>query len=349
MHDPAPLISFVVPAYRVEAYLPTCLDSILDQAAPTDEVVVVNDGSPDRCQEIIDAYARRDPRVRPVHLPGNTGLANARNTGIDHALGEHLWFVDSDDWLPPDTVPVVSERLAAGRPDVLLVDHRKVYEDGRTRPGRSTGILRGIGGPQPLSAQPHLLRCDHSACTKVVRRRFLDEAKLRFRPGWYEDSSFSHATLLAAGSIDALDRVCYHYRQRRPGNITGSLSARHFEVFDQYGWLFDSLVAELPQARPFLPQLFRLMIDHYLVILGNERRLPRRHRREFFRRMVAEYHTRRPVEGYPAPQGVGALKHWLVRTDRYRWYMALRWVHRAVRGLRGAAHRLRHLRRDRWT
>lgn len=338
-----PLLSVVVPVYRVERYLRACLDSILADRAADIEVVAVDDGSPDRSGEIADEYARRDPRVRVVHLSTNAGLGPARNAGLDHAAGEYVWFVDSDDWLPAGSVPAVLDRLRSGRagpagsgstaPDVLIVDHAMAHERGRPGPGMSTRVLRGLTGPIRLAQHPELLRLAQSACTKVARRTFLDEIKLRFAPGWYEDSAFSHPLLMGAARIDVLDRVCYYYRQRAAGGITKTRSDRHFEVFDQYERLFETVEQASPRYDEFRPELFRLMIDHYLVIIGNQRRLPRRSRREFFRLMAADYRARLPTGGYEVPRRAAGLKHRLVRWDAYWTYAVLRLIHRTARRL----------------
>ena len=338
----APMLSVVVPVYRVEAHLAACLDSILAEADDRVEVVPVNDGSPDRSGEILEAYARRDPRVRVVHLPANTGLGQARNAGLDHATGAYVWFVDGDDTLPPGSLPAVVERLAKTQPDVLVIDHAEVFDDGRIVRAQPDGPLREVPEPIRLSQRPELLRAAQSACTKIVRRDFLDEIKLRFAPGWYEDSSFSHPLLIAARRIDVLDRVCYYYHQRHAAGITKTVSERHFEVFDQYRRLFDALVTSDPGSSRFRPHLFRLMIDHYLVIIGNDYRVPRHRRREFFRRMAADYRARLPEGGYDVPTGAARLKHWLVRHGAYRTYAVLRRGHRLLRRLLNASGR------DRW-
>ena len=92
----APLISVIVPIYKVESYLRECVDSILDQTHRNLEVILVDDGSPDACPAICDEYAARDARVRVIHKT-NGGLSDARNAGLDVARGEWIGFVDSDD------------------------------------------------------------------------------------------------------------------------------------------------------------------------------------------------------------------------------------------------------------
>jgi len=336
-YEPAatPALSVVVPAFQVESHLPDCLDSILREAGSGVEVVVVDDASPDRSGQIAAEYARRDPRVRVVRLAINVGLGPARNAGFEATTGAYVWFVDSDDVLPAGAVPAVLDRLATSRPDVLIVDHAYVFESGAPahpdRPGAGgpERPLAGLTGPLRVTGCPRLLRLAQSACTKIVRRGFLAEIGLRFFPGWYEDSAFSHPLLLAAGQIDVLDRVCYHYVQRDAGGITRTVSARHFEVFDQYQRLFD-IVTATPGYEVFRPELFRLMIDHYLVIAGNRRRMPPDLRRAFFRRMSQDYRSRLPTGGYQLPAGAAGLKHRLVRRDAYLLYALLRRVHRAM-------------------
>jgi CDP-glycerol glycerophosphotransferase len=191
-----------------------------------------------------------------------------------------------------------------------------------------------------LTARPQLLRIAHSACTKVVRRTVLDEIGLRFHPGWYEDCSYTHPLLLAAQRIDTLDRVCYIYRQRTgAGGITRTRSARHFDVFDQYHRLFTAVDAAAPAHEAFRGELFRIMVDHHLVIVGNDLRLPAHLRRSFFRRMAADYRRWLPPDGYPVPGGVPGLKHRLVRHDAYPAYTMLRLAYRVAGRLRGLARR----------
>lgn len=94
------LISVIVPVYKVEAYLGRCVESILAQTYKNIEILLVDDGSPDNCPQMCEAYGEKDPRIRVIHQE-NKGLSGARNTGIDHAKGEYLAFIDSDDkWSP---------------------------------------------------------------------------------------------------------------------------------------------------------------------------------------------------------------------------------------------------------
>lgn len=98
-----PLVSVIVPCYKVERYLPTCIESILGQSYDDWELILVDDGSPDRCGAICDEYAQNDNRIKAIHKP-NGGLSSARNAGMRAMTGEYVTFVDSDDFLHPDAL-----------------------------------------------------------------------------------------------------------------------------------------------------------------------------------------------------------------------------------------------------
>lgn len=325
----------IVPVYCVEEYLYYCLDSIFDGLNDADaadvEVVAVDDASPDRCGDLLHAYATRRPATRTVTLPNNMGLGLARNAGLKASTGRYVWFVDSDDWLPPGSVPAVLERLRTDRPDVLLLDHLRVHHDGREEPDASSPLLRGVDRCVRLTERPELLRVQHTAWNKVVRRTFLDNLGLLFFPGWYEDIPFSHPLLISAERITVLNRVCYYYRLGRPGAITATPSERHFDAFNQYNRLFDWLSTAYPQETKLHADLFGLMVSHLLVVVGNDHRMPAKLRRPFFREAATQYQRYRPAGGYPRPGGVRGLKHRLLAANSYLLYTALRTAHRLAR------------------
>ncbi|MER7891496.1 glycosyltransferase [Micromonospora sp. NPDC094482] len=338
--SPPPLLSIVVPVYGVEAYLYQCLESIRADIpageAGAVELIAVDDASPDRCGDMLRSYAAGRSGIRTVHLSSNVGLGLARNAGLEVAAGRYVWFVDSDDWLPPGTIPAVLDRLRQHEPDVLMLDHLRVHEDGRREVDASSHLLHGISGVVRLADQPQLLRVQHTAWNKVVRRAFLDELELRFFPGWYEDIPFSHPLLIGAEKISVLDRICYLYRQGRLGAITSTRSGRHFDAFDQYERLMDWVRRRHPDEQ-LQTELFQLMVNHYLVVVGNDDRLHPHLRRAFFQRVAEHYRRYLPAAGYPPPAGITGLKHRLVGRNDYLAYAALRQAHRVAGRLRRPA------------
>ena len=107
-----PLISVIIPIYNVEKYLARCVDSIVNQTYKNLEIILVDDGSPDRCPQMCDDYVEKDSRIKVVHK-NNGGLSDARNTGIAVATGEYISFIDSDDWIDLETYDLVLEKMLA--------------------------------------------------------------------------------------------------------------------------------------------------------------------------------------------------------------------------------------------
>lgn len=332
------LISFVVPAYRVQGYLRECLDSILGQSFTDVEVIAVDDCSPDSSGEIMAEYAARDSRVRVLALPENVGLGEARNRGLDVATGDYVWFLDSDDWLADGCLSAVARRLREADPDVLIVDHVRAHWD-----NTFTGSYLAEAFPTPTGSatfsvrdRPELVDVLHTAWNKLVRRRFLVDLGVRFGPGWYEDVSYTYPVLLSAQRVAVLHRICVNYRQRRAGAITRTRGERHFEIFPHWRRVFAFMDAGGGRFDDLRPLVFRRMIWHYLTVLGNGERVSRELRPKFFAEMVADYRRWLPPGGYPVPGGAEGLKQRLVAAGRWRTFSALRTAHLARGRLRTA-------------
>ncbi|MET9777118.1 bifunctional glycosyltransferase family 2 protein/CDP-glycerol:glycerophosphate glycerophosphotransferase [Streptomyces sp. NPDC006367] len=318
-----PRFSVIVPAYQVQAYLHECLDSVLSQSYRDLELIVVDDCSPDACGEIIDEYAERDARVRPVHLPRNEGLGPARNAGMERATGDYLVFLDGDDTLTPDALRAVADRIKeTGEPDVLVYDYARAHWTGETVRNRAAAHLTEQGpAPFRLTDRPGLLELLMVAWNKAVRREFAEHEGFVFPPGHYEDTPWTYPVLMSAESIATLDRVCVHYRQGRRGSILGTPSARHLDVFAQYDRVFAHLESR-PELARWRPVLYRRMADHLVTVFTRPDRLPPALRGEFVRR--ARVHCRRHrVPGVPVPPVV-RLRHALLRLGLRRTYAALR-------------------------
>ncbi|WP_425246686.1 bifunctional glycosyltransferase/CDP-glycerol:glycerophosphate glycerophosphotransferase [Streptomyces sp. NEAU-NA10] len=317
-----PRFSVIVPAYKVQAYLHECLESVLCQSYPDLELIAVDDRSPDACGEIIDEFAARDPRVRPVHLPENVGLGRARNAGLAEATGDYLLFLDSDDTLTPDALHAIAGRLKeTDEPDVLVYDYAHTYWTGEAERNKFSAHLTEQGpAPFRLEDRPGLLRVLMVAWNKAYRREFVERAGLTFPSGYYEDTPWTYPALMAAESIATLDRVCVHYRQRRRGNILSTTSHRHFDVFDQYDRVF-AFIEERPELARWRPVLFRRMVDHFTTVFTKQGRLPRGARAEFLRRARAHYRRYR-TPGAPVPLR-SRLRHTLVHLGLHRTYRAI--------------------------
>ncbi|MCW7946359.1 glycosyl transferase [Streptomyces hygroscopicus] len=327
-----PRFSVIVPAYKVQAYLQDCLTSVLEQSYTDLEVIAVDDCSPDGCGAIIDEFAARDPRVRPLHLTENAGFGRARNAGIERARGDYLLFLDGDDSMTPGALRDIADRLKdTSDPDVLVFDYARTYWTGRTVRNRLAGLLTEQGpAPFRLDDRPGLLSLLMVVWNKAYRRDFIQREEFAFPAGYYEDAPWTFPVLLTAGTIATLDRVCVHYRQRRQGSILDSTSRRHFDIFEQYDRVFAHLDARPGLAR-WRPVLFRHMVDHLATVYVRRGRLPRGSRSEFLRLARAHYH-RHHVPGAPLRP-----RHLLIRFGSHRTYRLLSLATRGARGVRRPA------------
>ena len=124
------LFTVIVPIYNVEKYLEKCIDSILNQTFTDFEVLLVDDGSTDRCPQICDAYEKKDHRVRVIHKT-NGGVVSTRNAGILAAKGDYITYVDGDDWVKPGLLQFVHDRIAESskQVDMVIFSAEKVFED----------------------------------------------------------------------------------------------------------------------------------------------------------------------------------------------------------------------------
>ena len=334
------LLSIVVPVYRVQGYLGQCLDSLLDQSFTDFEVIAVDDCSPDGSGAILADYATRDPRLRVVTSPVNIGLGRARNLGLEHATGEYVWFLDSDDWLSAGALAAVARRLRETEADVLIVGWDRVHWDGRVDAGGAKKTMAEAPRIFSIDQWPDALGILHVAWNKVIRRELLVRLGFEFETGWYEDVSFTYPILLAAKRMTTLPRTCVHYRQRRTGAITRTVGDRHFEVFDHWEHAFalaDDYAAPSDEIRRLL---FRRMIWHFLTVLRHATRVPPASRRRFFGRMTENYQRFLPAGGYPPPASrTDGLRHRLVARGAYRTFRAVEVAVQAARATQRAARR----------
>jgi glycosyltransferase involved in cell wall biosynthesis len=210
-----PRVSVVVPAYDVERYLPESLDSLLAQQGVDLEVVVVDDGSPDRSGEIADAYAARDGRVQVLHVP-NGGLGSARNVGTERATGDLLGFLDSDDVLPPGALATLAASLAETDSDFVTGSIARWEDGGLDEPPWMRRLHRER---MAITAREHPeILGDVFAWNKLFRLSFWHDQGLEWPEGVrYEDQPTTTRAYLA-GVFDVLPEIVYHWRIRKDGS-----------------------------------------------------------------------------------------------------------------------------------
>ena len=291
-----PQISVIVPVYRTEPYLRRCVDSLRGQSFQDLEILLVDDGSPDGCPALCDAFAAEDGRIRVIHQP-NRGVAAARNAGLDAARGDYLAFADSDDYLEAEMLEKMLRTAEDYACDVVLCDCRKEYGD---RTELYTHEIRdGYYDREQLQNEydPHLLMRENveypatiSNWLLLFRRELLEPGErnraeqgeeLRYPEGirFSEDLLFGARLLHRANSFYYLKgQALYHYCMN-PGSAT--------HVFCPDKWRdYRSLYSEAERIfladtqRDYRPQLDRMLLFFVYNAVGDLRAAEGLSRRE---------------------------------------------------------------------
>lgn len=217
------LVSIVVPVYKVEAYIEKCLLSIINQTYCKLEIILVDDGSPDRCGSICDGYATNDPRIRVIHKL-NGGLSDARNAGLEVFSGSFLSFVDGDDWISPDYVATLLFLAKSRNAEISACDFFSFYTEKEEPPKRGERVLEFSGADAVRQYQGPLSTQMVITCAKLYERRLFDG--IRFPVGrLHEDEFTTYKLLYRANRVVFTSRPLLWYRQR-PDSIMGNLSDR---------------------------------------------------------------------------------------------------------------------------
>lgn len=218
-------ISIIVPVYKVEAYLPKCIESIIHQTYRDLEIILVDDGSPDKCGEICDQYAAGDTRISVIHKEKNDGLAGARNTGMELATGEYIFFVDSDDWLAEDALEKLYDGLEKYQADCSVGVCVTILEDENGEMHTQYGKPRGIECKTAMEAMKEVLLTCSSAGNRLYKRKMLEG--LRFPHGRInEDEPFVLRLYERMERIIFLDCDTYFYRKRKDSITTSDFSVK---------------------------------------------------------------------------------------------------------------------------
>lgn len=226
-------VSIIIPVHNEEAALPRCLDSVLAGRHADVEVIVVDDGSSDGSGAILDAYAGRDARVRPIHQ-ANAGVSAARNAGLAAATGKYVQFVDSDDWIEAEMTGTLLGHLERENADLAACGWKTIYADAPGAAPRWSGRFPSGG---LATGADYLARCRDQAhwtafCSswnKLYRLELIRRKRIAFRPGMRsaEDSLFNLGYAAACRRVFIDNGQYYVYMLERA--IGGSGAAERFD------------------------------------------------------------------------------------------------------------------------
>lgn len=245
-----PLISVIVPVYNVEAYLQQCVDSIRSQTYRNLEIILVDDGSPDRCGEMCDNYAAEDARIRVIHKE-NGGQAEARNIGLDAMHGEYVAFMDSDDWLVPDAIEKLYRNLIENDAQISCCGIAK-YMDGKITSYYNDKLdqFLVLNKLEALSLLPENTRITSSLWDKLYKAEIF--AGLRMKTGMiYEDMQILAYCLARAERVVYTAEPMYCYRLSPNSTLRGNFSPRHFDAYRASSDRVAFYREEYPQVLPY--------------------------------------------------------------------------------------------------
>ncbi len=205
------LISVIVPVYKVEDYLDRCIKSILSQTFRDFELIIVDDGSPDKCPEMCDEWEKRDERIIVIHQK-NQGLSAARNSGIKAAKGRYLTFVDSDDWIASDMLEILYDLIKKHNADISICDFRRTASESEI-PHPVSEIKENIFNRNQFMdviLKIHSNRTIHYAWAKLYKKELIDNK--HYPVGMLnEDVEGMFKAVMRSSKIVETNAVGYYY------------------------------------------------------------------------------------------------------------------------------------------
>lgn len=253
------LVSIIVPVYKVARYLPECLDSLLNQTYRNLELILVDDGSPDECGSICDAFAARDSRVKVIHKT-NGGAASARNAGLDAAAGEYICFVDSDDAVAPDYLSELMTHMADTQADITVCGFTQYTKAGKVPCGECEN-------PGIYHREEYLRQFLKSwTCAllwnKMFRRGVIGD--LRMEEGHrIDDEFFTYQVVLNAEKIAVFDKPLYDYRLRRSSVMQDTAAGSARMLLDRIAYTRQRYAHVCEQATGLKNEFFADLVDSY--------------------------------------------------------------------------------------
>lgn len=223
-------ISVIVPVYKVERYLRTCLDSLVNQTLEDIEIIAVNDGSPDNSPAILEEYEKKySPKVR-VYSIENHGVSYARNYGADRANGEYLLFVDSDDFVEPQMCEVLYEKASGDSNDIVLCNRNNIYENPGGKDTVNKNFMMTASQNFTISQYPfELCWISPFPWDKLVRRELFLSVKFTENMR-FEDLAYVLKLACVAKNIGVVKDHLYNYRRTTTGGFLNSFSEDTLDI-----------------------------------------------------------------------------------------------------------------------
>ncbi len=295
-----PKVSIIIPVYNVEKYLNRCIKSILKQTFRDFELILVDDGSPDKCPQLCDDWCKKDKRIWVIHKE-NGGQSSARNVGLEAARGEYIGFVDSDDWIEKDMLQLLYDSILKCRADISMCDY--VIDKGMKKKKQylcQTGVkckMLDKKGMLEYFFRIHGEKSNYSVCGKLLKCEVLKE--FQFIEGrMNEDVDACYHFFKNANRCIIINAKRYHYFQNRNGITLRKFTDKDFDLLYIWNLIIKyvrkdfpeySYYAEINRKRSYFTLLTKMERDYFKgnkelkCICKKWQGITRRHMLELFR------------------------------------------------------------------
>lgn len=224
------LITLIIPVYKVEDLLPRCMESIFNQTYKNLEIILIDDGSPDKCPILCDNYKKRDSRVKVIHKK-NGGLSSARNVGINYSTGEYICFIDSDDVISKYYIEELYSNIQKTNSEISICSYKFIgLENEIPDLYENSNDITIYSSKQAIELMLYQKNINNSAWGKLYKKNLFDN--IRFPEGKiYEDIPTTYKTFLLSNNI-CISNSKYYFYTKREDSISGHWSDKTLDIIE---------------------------------------------------------------------------------------------------------------------
>lgn len=250
-------LSIIVPVYGVEKYIDKCLNSLVKQSLKEIEIIVVNDGTKDNSQKIIDKYVKKYPDKIKSYIKENGGQGSARNYGLEKANGEYIGYVDSDDFVEKDMYKKLYNKAKENNYDIVVCGNYNVSEDYQNK-----NIDTFINNYN--TDLENIFFGKMAVWNKIYKRDILIKNKLEFKEKvWYEDLAFTLKAIMNSNTFAFIDEPLYDYLIREGSTMNNSNVQRNLEILDAFNDILSYI--QHNKKEEYFNKIEFLAIDHIYI------------------------------------------------------------------------------------
>ena len=250
-------LSIIVPVYGVEKYIDKCLDSLVKQSLKEIEIIVVNDGTKDNSQKIIDKYVKKYPDKIKSYIKENGGQGSARNYGLEKANGEYIGYVDSDDFVEKDMYKKLYNKAKENNYDIVVCGNYNVSEDYQNK--NIDAFINNYN-----TDLENIFFGKMAVWNKIYKRDILIKNKLEFKEKvWYEDLAFTLKAIMNSNTFAFIDEPLYDYLIREGSTMNNSNVQRNLEILDAFNDILSYI--QHNKKEEYFSKIEFLAIDHIYI------------------------------------------------------------------------------------